>query len=330
MHSGCPSGARKYGLFLAKLAGGLVLLGWLVSQLDWRASLAIFPTLELKAVLFALLLFPVGIWLCVVKWRMLLVAQGVSFDGTVLWRCYWIGFFANNFLPSSVGGDISRLALLRRPGVTAQIAASIAVERLSGLAVLLLWSVLSLAVFGTQLGNLWFRAALLVGSLLALLLIAMIFTFSTEVSMWCHRFGKRRTGSFSRFIAMVAAFSGAIGNFRGQWRVLLKTFAITIPFYATPWLFQVFLFRACRLEVQMADVFWVAPLVNLAGLLPLTPNALGITEGVYVYLYAQLGIAPEGVLTVALLGRLLTFAASLVGGCYLLGHRLRFKSNVAR
>jgi hypothetical protein len=47
------------------------------------------------------------------RWQVLLVASGVRAPLSITVRQYFIGVFLNNFLPSTVGGDIAKVYLLR-------------------------------------------------------------------------------------------------------------------------------------------------------------------------------------------------------------------------
>ena len=48
------------------------------------------------------------------RWQLLLRADGVRVSLLRLTRYYLIGFFFNNFLPSSIGGDVARVMYAAR------------------------------------------------------------------------------------------------------------------------------------------------------------------------------------------------------------------------
>ena len=67
-----------------------------------------------------------------------------------LLRAYWIGTFLNNYLPSSVGGDFVRMLTLGPLAPMAPVAASVLVERMTGIAALgLLAAICMLSHAGT-------------------------------------------------------------------------------------------------------------------------------------------------------------------------------------
>src|SRR5262245_39554290 len=78
------------------------------------------------------------------RWRLLLVANGVNVRiGTVL-RQYFIGTFLNNFLPTTVGGDVAKVYYVGREHGYRPVAASVILDRLLGLGLLALLASLTL------------------------------------------------------------------------------------------------------------------------------------------------------------------------------------------
>lgn len=128
-----------------KLAVAVVLITILLSFVDWRESLLLLGDVRLLPALYASGLLVVGLTLSTLKWQVLLAAHGIFLSLLRLLKCYWIGSFFSMFLPSNVGGDVVRLALLHRHGLTI-VGASIVVERLTGLFVVLCLATLGLGV----------------------------------------------------------------------------------------------------------------------------------------------------------------------------------------
>ncbi|MCA9753741.1 MAG: flippase-like domain-containing protein, partial [Gemmatimonadetes bacterium] len=75
----------------------------------------------------------------VLRWRRLLAATGHPRGAGSLLRLILLGLFFNNFLPTSVGGDVARGVGLARDGVPkALAAASVVADRLVGVVALAL------------------------------------------------------------------------------------------------------------------------------------------------------------------------------------------------
>ena len=129
--SGPHWGLAAKALVAALLAAALCLS---VDLDEAAAALARARPLPLATALAASAL---GVLVSAEKWRGLLCHAGVGLTLAACARLYWVGMFASNLLPTSVGGDAVRLLLTPAPGRRAAVAGSILVERLTGFLVLL-------------------------------------------------------------------------------------------------------------------------------------------------------------------------------------------------
>ena len=124
------------------------LLVWLVMMADPARVWAAWRAADLRLIGMALLIQLGGVALSAYKWRLLLAGRGQHQPYAWVLAAYLVGQFANNFLPTTVGGDALRVAQLgRRIGSYAEAAASVFLERLTGFVALsaiaiggLLWS----------------------------------------------------------------------------------------------------------------------------------------------------------------------------------------------
>jgi uncharacterized protein (TIRG00374 family) len=300
--------------FWIKLTVGLALCGLLLQHVDWRGTLDALRHAEIRIVLLALLALGMTIPLSTWKWWVLLCPRDIEAGFGQLLRAYWAGNFFSNFLPSSIGGDIVRLVALRGRGGTPEIAASILLERLTGLAILV-----PLAAHGLLRRPDYFGPP----GLTALLELVVAGLGAAMLLLWLGaRYLPQRLEPLSgraRFFGALLArklvpFVGAVAFYRSRPREVLTALALSVPFYAFLILFQYLLFHAVGAPLPLGTVALVAPMIPLVALLPLTPNGLGIVEGAFVLFYVQAGAAPEVALAAALLRRLATLAVSLVGG----------------
>ncbi|MCB0749340.1 MAG: flippase-like domain-containing protein, partial [Ignavibacteriae bacterium] len=101
-----------------------------------------------------------------IKWNMLLKSRGMAVK---LWRIYAfynIGKFFNLILPTSLGGDVVRIFQLGKfTGRKHTAAASVIVERFTGLIVLMLMTFFAVIINFKIFNQIWLSIALLAGSL---------------------------------------------------------------------------------------------------------------------------------------------------------------------
>lgn len=253
------------------------------------------------------------------RWQLLLRADGVRISLLRLTRYYLIGFFFNNFLPSSIGGDVARvLYAARQTGSVTHSFSAVFVERLIGflaMAALALASMLALANTFDPRTALWLGA--LTGGLTVAFVGIGAVSFSTRaqawLTAWCVRLRWQHTG------ARVVEAATAIRRFRAQRGTLLAVFAISVVYQVVLGGFTYMVTRAAGLTAPLWLVFALMQLSSMAGIVPITLETAGMREGIYVFALQPLGYAPSVVLTALLLVRFVSVAGSALGGIVLMG-----------
>jgi len=99
---------------LAQALVTVLLLGLLVTSLDWAAFTALFARVPAGFYLSSLVVVLAGQVAYAWRWQQLLRAAGVSIPLATVVRQYFVGIFVNNFLPSTVGGDVAKVYYLGR------------------------------------------------------------------------------------------------------------------------------------------------------------------------------------------------------------------------
>ena len=287
----------------------LVLLGWLV---DWPGTWRTLRDSDSALVLAAAALLVSALIVSTAKWERLARFACGRLRFLALLRAYWIGTFVSNYLPSNVGGDVARVLALRRVASAAQLAGSVLVERLTGVAALAIISAICLVLRPAQPWNLNLALWLLVGAILVGIALAL-----AAGGLLLHGGGGRleRLPALARRIAAkLVRFGEAVADFRNAPGELAVAGLWSCLFYLVLMLFQFTVLRAVGSTITLADAALVAPLVPLVSLLPITANGLGLTEGAFVLFYTQMGVPAEQAFAAAILRRLVTIAVSLPGG----------------
>ncbi len=301
----------RRGKSLAKLAVTLGCIAVILWFVDWRVSLDLLGRTAPAFVAMIALLAALGIALSEWKWQRLLVAASVQEPYPALLQIYWIGAFVSTFLPSVLPGDAVRIVIARRFGPLAAIAGSIVVERITGLAVLLLLAAGAVMLRSDLLVHDHGGGATLVaagGLLIALLLFAGL---AARLSSAWQPGG---TVWRQRLRAGLLRFGTSLAELARQPGALLIAGGLSVAFYGVLTLSHYTAFQAVGLTVSLSDLAAVAPLVILVATLPVAPSGLGIGEGAFVLLYAQIGVAPETALAAAVLRRATVTLVALVGG----------------
>ena len=212
-------------------------------------------------------------------------------------RITFAGLFANNFLPSTVGGDVARLAGSIQVGFDAGIsAASLIADRLIGL--------LGFA-FTLPIGLQYFTAANLhTGAALPAALLTTQSGWRNRVAGWLRKF----------WASLLKAVKLWASQPRALFMALLFTFVHMACLFSTIYIFLDGMHDA----LPFWSVAGLQSLVYVVTLIPISISGWGVQEFSISYAFSVLGgVAPADSLVLALLIRTLFILASLPGALFI-------------
>ncbi len=130
---------QKHLLTLAKLIVSLALIAWVLNGIDTAEVTAKLSQAQWTWLALAMAFFVIALMLGTARWQLVLRGLGVPLGiGTTL-RLFLVGMFFNQTLPSSIGGDATRVFYLWRAGTDAQTALnSVLLDRILGLSILVI------------------------------------------------------------------------------------------------------------------------------------------------------------------------------------------------
>jgi uncharacterized membrane protein YbhN (UPF0104 family) len=284
-----------------RIAVSAALVAWILARTPFREVAAAFRSADLRFVLLALALVPLGYLASVRRWRLLIRAQGGEAPTSFLARSFAVGVFFNNFLPSTIGGDTVRAVDTARSGVgRAKAVAIIFVDRFVGLLALVLFAALGLTVSSGR-GRLHDRlpdlyALVLGGSAVLVLIAAVLFLPSLLKTHW-----------MPKILSPLLAF-------QGQGRVLLGAFAWSLALQGLVVLNFFFLARALHVAIPLGVFFLIVPLALFVMMVPVSINAIGVRENVWAFFLVAFGAPAALGVALAWLDYGLVLLQALVGG----------------
>jgi hypothetical protein len=233
------------------------------------------------------------------RWHTLLRSGGVKATLWQSWKITFAGLFASNFLPTTIGGDVVRLAMALRAGFDKVIsAASLVVDRLVGMAGM--GSAAPWGLFQVLEASPLPSTGTGLPPLRALTAIPLVQPLVER--------GRRAVGKVWQASGLwVRSPRGLLFAFAFTWVHQLCIFAIN-------WL----MFRGLGEHIS----FWLAgglwSFTYFVTLLPVSINGLGLQELSMTFIYSQFGgVSTQGAATVALLVRTLQTLASVPGAAFL-------------
>lgn len=309
------AGSRQWIWRAVQLLVSLSLLAWFVSRFDSRTVAAVinFP-FDIFAASFAIFMSSqifgsLRLWL-------LLRRQDIHFPFLPLLRLTLVGFFTNNFLPSTVGGDLYKaVAMIRRGHDLSTIALTLFVDRLLSLITILLMTVV--AVSFTDLWRLRSPVATtyLTEAAAACAAVLLVLAFSLSSIMRYYRsrapgLSAKLSDGFAKLAALSSRFMASPGTlfFSVLFSVLSTSAAI---------LAQLLIANSLGIHVGVIELTAVTGLVTLFALVPISVNGIGVQEAGIVTLLQILGAAEDPAIAFAIFSRALILGTSVFGGLLL-------------
>ena len=302
---------------LPRLAISLFFLGLLFYLMRNDAPM-IFQTLKninRSLLIFSIFIFLLTVLILAKRLQLIFAAEDVNLRLIDSCNLTFVGYFFNNFLPTSIGGDIVKaLCAARITQEPVKSVTSVLMDRIFGLFTFIL--IPSLSIF--FLKNVVNPAVPVI--------IYSFLTFSISFFFLIFNRGLARRFKFvetllNRFHvgSKIRKIYDGLHNFKHHKIVVLKAMLLSIVGQSVSIAVLYMLALALGTEANMIYFFITVPVVHLISMLP-SLNGLGIRENAYV-LFLSPYVGPHNAAALAILWLGLLFLLSLIGGIiYLVRH----------
>jgi glycosyltransferase 2 family protein len=298
-----------------RAAATLVVTGLCTAYILWKIDLGrtghVLANARVGWWLLSLGIMVASVWPMAWRWQRLLAARKIHEPLPRLVRTYFVGYAAGQVLPTSLGGDASRIfeTVRRHPGASGPAAATVLLERaLGGVATLLLAAAgFALAVGRYDVGAyLWIELAFVVG---AALLGALLFSTRLHPLL-------QRTRPLLRVLRIERPLRDAyvaLHSFRRETSLLLVMFGLTLVVQAVRVLAIWCAGKAVGVDLSPRPYYVMGPLLFLVMLVPFTVNGLAVRESFFVSFLGSLGIVADRAFATGFLFFVVTVALALPG-----------------
>jgi glycosyltransferase 2 family protein len=287
--------------------GSLFLLGKFDLSKSWEAA----KNADLRFVVAAVVLFLLSTFLNAFRWKLLAAAVGLDRPLLRMAQYSFVGLFFNMFLPSTVGGDVSRCYYLSKGTHHYKRAFySVMADRVIGVSVLFLFASTGL-LLGPGGGSLpWqLRVPIFVGTLGIFCLLPMAPRLARAVLGPENAFYNRLNNS-------------AIMIYWRDKGLVFKSLCLSVLLQVIIVVCHILLGLALGLtHIPLWYYFVFYPSVAVLGFVTPSFNGIGIREWAYTYFLGLAHVENSMALTYAIMWLGLISLSSLVGGLvYLAGH----------
>lgn len=297
----------------------IALLALLARSLDLDALGRLLTGLPLSFYFLSLAVVLAGQVAYAWRWRLLLTAAGVRAPFRLIVRQYFIGIFVNNFLPSTVGGDVAKVYYLGQAHGYRTVTASVAMDRVLGVGLLAGLATAALSISPVSAPRLTAAQFACVG----VAILALGFLVLTRTG----------TGGLAERVGWLGNHAVAIAERLQRLRLdmaaplarpaIIAQAAIVVVGYAiaVTAVYQRFILLHSGAAPSFLPLFAVVTATVVLTNIPLSLNGLGLREQLHASLLAPLGVAPEIAVAISLLLYAHLMLASLIGLAFWLRSR---------
>ncbi|MCG2790991.1 MAG: flippase-like domain-containing protein [Actinomycetia bacterium] len=301
---------KKIILFLVRITISVTLIAFLIkTQLkDFRSVIEILKSSNKILLLLSLSTHIFGTWITAFRWKTLLNTQKVRLSTGTLSITVLIGQFFNNFLPTSIGGDVFRTYdASKKAKIPLSVSASvIVVERFSGVVSAAVYAVVALFLGFTAIGNRSVIIPIVIFFVITVILAFLIINPSVF-----------RLGKFKFMRKMREKLSNVYNtlvSFKKYKVVLLKVlvygfllqFAVILNWYLAA--------RALGINLTLTAFIFIVPVVSTIAMIPISIGGIGLRENSLVFIMVAMGVANEKAALCSLLIFSMLILIGMVGG----------------
>lgn len=315
-----PRPARPPWTFWLRIAVSLGLLVVLVTQVPDLDFDTILPEghhlLTVTLLALALLTTLLGIVLSAWRWQRVLVAFRARVPLPRLTSHYLAGQFVGNVLPSTIGGDVLRIARCSRSTGSAETSfASVVLERLTGFVALPFLVLLGFLLRPSLLDVDHAWVALAIAGVTLLVLVAIL-------TVAAHPRLAGRFRDHANWMRFVGAVHQGVDNVRRRPRSALDILGSALAYQSSVVLAVMLIATALDIDVPLAALVAFVPAVAMVQVLPISISGLGVREGMLVLFLGPLGASNAEAIALGLLWYAAILVVSMLGApAFAVGHR---------
>ena len=305
---------KKLILLLVRIIISVSLIVFLVKTQfkDIRSALEIIKSVNKPLLILSLSTHIFGIWITAVRWNTLLGTQKVKLGTTTLTLTVLIGFFFNNFLPTSIGGDVFRTYdAAKKANIPIETSASIIiVERFSGIISASTYAIIALFLGFTAIGNRSFIIPVIIFFIICIIIAFFILNPSMlRLNKLINRikFLKKVKQKLANIYFTFLSFK------KFKWaliRVMIYSFLLQFAVILNYFLAA----KSLGINLNLTAFIFIVPVVTIIAMVPISIGGIGIRENTLVFIITAMGVGSEQAALCALLIFLMLIFIGIIGG----------------
>ena len=306
---------KKYQIIiLLKVLIAISLIGVIVSKVNLDDVWQAFARADKLLIVGAFLLYFVGMCIIALRWKILLAVQGVTAGFFTLVKSMMVAIFFNNFLPSTIGGDAMRAYdTWKMGGGKTQSVSIVFIDRLFGIFTLFIFALLALLATSVEVSyipniRLWIVMAVMAGCIG----IYILFFQAAAISQYLH--SKDFSGVVGTLNRLLRKIFDVFAVYNDKPSVLFSALALSVLLQLNVILHYYLLALSLGIDIPLQAMFIIVPVAIVVMMIPVSINAIGIREAIFVTMFGLYGVSSADALAFAWMSFVLITILGVIGG----------------
>jgi len=305
---------NKNFIYLMKLFVSLFLLFYLLLKIDYQNILEIIKTLEYSYIFLSIFLILFGIIVSSYKWLIILKSINDKANISLLniIKYYFIGNFFNNFMPTSIGGDIFRISLLKN--VTKNYHDSffsVFMDRFTGFYSLIIIFIISSFIIKSDSQYIDYMQLIFLSILFLTIILFCFINMGPFKSIILKFSGGKKI--FTHFLYL--------HKFTSKKKIFFRSIIMSLLFQIIVLLFNLSVILAFGYEESLLQVILIIPVIMVITMLPISFNGVGIRESMFILFLVPLGYSETSAFAIGFITYILNIIISLPGFILYIEHK---------
>lgn len=301
---------KKKFLLAFRIIVSLILLIYLFNKTDIANILTAMKSTRLHMLILPFFLIAVGFLISALRWQILLNAQDISISLWKLTKYYLEGSFFNNFLPTTIGGDILRTyEASKSSGSITQSFTVIVVERLTGIFALIAYAILGLQFGYSTFGN--FHLVWITAGIFLVLLIILISGAGLQGGKLEEN---TNTDLLSKAKGLINKVFFTLHFYRDKKKALFKALLLAFILQFNVIIFFYIISYSLDLKPPFYYFLIIIPIIHVILMFPVSINGIGIRENTFIFFLSKIGISAATSVALSWLAFAMVLIYAIVGG----------------
>ena len=304
-------------LSLKLLLTGLMLY-YVMTLVDTEELKPLLTGLDKELLVSALLVHFIAFYIMSIRWWLILVSIGTHVNHARILPSYYLGLFCNNFLPTSMGGDVIRIAKMRAEGVNTNLLIfSTLSDRIIGLLSIIIMGIIGINTSIAIQDTMNQESLITINIVSCIIFLTLLLAMHSKLRNRIFQISVEKWTLPSKLNNLLVYCNNNLDSLKNNTLIpkvillsLISQILIIICYYLIG--------KSLHIELSFMEYVLLVPIVALLSSIPISVGGLGVREGTIIFLLGAVGVSTPNAVSISLLYLAILILVTIPGSIFLL------------